>query len=243
MFSDQGDAPRGAPVDSTSPANATLPVEPPVSEAGSKVKAGSSAGRWVREIATTLIEAAALYLLLAMVFGRFEIKQVSMEPTFSEGQYVLVNRLGSWADWALARGQEVLRFVGAQPAYATDGSPTAPRFGPQRGQVVVLYVQPDQSGDALIKRVVGLPGETLEIRDGAVWINGVQIDEPYLNGVRTDRCDAYCVVALPANGYYVMGDNRSQSRDSRSFGPVPADQIVGEVVLRYLPLDKITLYP
>ncbi len=243
MFSDQDEAPQRAAAEPPQPELSGLTGVDSAEAVPVAAKTGTTAGQWIREIATTLIEAAALYLLLALVFGRFEIKQVSMEPTFSEGQYVLVNRLGSWADWALVRGQEVLQFVGAQPAYATDGSPTTPRFGPQRGQVVVLYIQPDQSGDALIKRVVGLPGETIEIRDGAVWVNGALLDEPYLSGVRTDRCDAYCVVTLPANGYFVMGDNRSQSRDSRSFGPIPAEQIVGEVVLRYLPLDKISFYP
>ena len=200
------------------------------------------ASTWVREIATTLVEAAALYLLLALVFGRFEIKQVSMEPTFHEGQYVLVNRLGTWADWALVRGGEALRALGAQPAYATDGSPTAPRFGPRRGQVVVLY-RTGHGEDALIKRVVGLPGEAIEIRGGAVWINGAVLDEPYLNGVRTDRCDSVCSITLAADQYFVMGDNRPSSNDSRSFGPIEAEQIVGEVVLRYLPLDQITFFP
>ncbi len=197
---------------------------------------------WIREIATTLIEAAALYLLLALMFGRFEIKQVSMEPTFHEGQYVLVNRLGTWADWILVKGAQAVDALGAQPAYATDGSPIAPRFGPRRGQVVVLY-RAGINEDALIKRVVGLPGEKVEVHDGGVWINGQLLDEPYLNGVRTDRCDAVCSITLTANQYFVMGDNRPHSNDSRSFGPITADQIVGEVVLRYLPLDKVTFYP
>ncbi len=221
-----------------------LPEAEPALEpaAGDPQAPKPKSGSWVREVATTLVEAAALYLLLAMMFGRFEIKQVSMEPTFHEGQYVLVNRLGTWADWALARGGDALSALGAQPAYATDGTPVAPRFGPSRGQVVVLY-RPEYNEDALIKRVVGLPGETVEVRGGAVWINGQVLSEPYLNGVTTDRCDRYCTVTLAANQYFVMGDNRPHSNDSRSFGPITADQIVGEVVLRYLPIDKVTFFP
>ncbi len=214
--------------------------EPPIP--AEPAPSGPKARTWIREIATTLIEAAALYLLLALMFGRFEIKQVSMEPTFHEGQYVLVNRLGTWADWALAMGSQAIDALGARPAYATDGTPIAPRFGPRRGQVVVLYRE-GYSEDALIKRVVGLPGETVEIKDGGVWINGERIDEAYLNGVRTDRCDSVCSITLTANQYFVMGDNRPHSNDSRSFGPITADQIVGEVVLRYLPIDKITFFP
>lgn len=238
MLNDTDDAGRGLPDPSNSPA----PVEPAApGDAGAPQPTGK--GRtWLREIATTLVEAAALYLLLAMMFGRFEIKQVSMEPTFHEGQYVLVNRLGTWADWALARGGDALQALGAQPAYATDGSPIAPRFGPSRGQVVVLYRQ-GYGEDALIKRVIGLPGELIEVRGGAVWINGEVLSEPYLNGVTTERCDRVCSITLGVNQYFVMGDNRPSSNDSRSFGPITADQIVGEVVLRYLPLDKIAFFP
>jgi signal peptidase I len=190
--------------------------------------------RWVRELVTMALEALAIYLVLAALIGRFQVHSISMEPTFHEGQYVMVNRIGAW-----------LSMVAPGRAVADPGAVEPPMFGPQRGQIVVLFPTVDQTGDALIKRVIGLPGETLEFRSGRVWVNGQQLDEAYLaDAVVTDRCNAYCgPFTLGANEYFVMGDNRENSRDSRSFGPIPRNQIVGEVVLRYWPLDAFTIFP
>lgn len=106
--------------------------------------------------------------------------------------------------------------------------------GPERGDVVVLHV-PGQE-ELLIKRIVALPGETVEVRGGQVYINGQLLDEPW-----TDRQGGpdYPPTVVPPMHVFVMGDNRGQSNDSRSFGPIPVDQIVGRAWFVYWPLEQI----
>lgn len=96
-------------------------------------------------------------------------------------------------------------------------------------------------GPNIIKRVIGMPGDTIEIKEDHVYRNGEEIVEPYLTeGVRTrPRNAAYSLVTLADDEYYVMGDNRDISLDSRSFGPVPAKNMIGKVLVRFYPLEDI----
>ena len=111
---------------------------------------------------------------------------------------------------------------------------------PARGDVVII--SPDWMGEALVKRVIGLPGETIDIKDGAVYINGSPLTEPYFNGTTTVPPGVYDHVALQQGQYFVMGDNRPGSDDSRVFGPVPRQDIIGRVCLRYWPLSTWHLF-
>jgi signal peptidase I len=182
------------------------------------------------ELLKTAVQVLVLFLLLSALIGRFEIHQVSMEPNFHEGQRVIVSKLDSL--WSI---------LVVRTAHAAETRSQSP-FAPKRGQVVVLN-PPDGSGDALIKRVIGMPGDVLELRDGAVWINGQRLDEPYVKDQATS-CYSLCEpITLGDNTYFLMGDNRPSSLDSRSFGPVRADQIIGRVVMRYWPLSAIEIYP
>jgi signal peptidase I len=104
---------------------------------------------------------------------------------------------------------------------------------PQRGDVVVFHypLEPDRD---FIKRIIGLPGETVTILEGRVYINGKLLDEPYIdNFCRGKSCDGEWVV--PAHNYFVLGDNRSASKDSQDFGPVDRKFIVGRAFVRYWP--------
>ena len=107
---------------------------------------------------------------------------------------------------------------------------------PQRGDVVVFHFPHDTEQD-YIKRVIGLPGETLEIRNTALYINGRLIDEPYLH----EDCEVFSCAdgfwQLGQDEYFVMGDNRHQSSDSRSFGPIQRDYFLGRVIFRYWPVS------
>ncbi len=108
---------------------------------------------------------------------------------------------------------------------------------PQRGDIVVLK-PPHRTRIPLIKRVIGLPGDWVEIRDGAVYVNGEKLDEQYLDQVTLGTMPPRQV---PEESIFVMGDNRRASNDSRAFGTVPFDDIIGKAWFRYWPLDKVGL--
>ncbi|MGA9351634.1 MAG: signal peptidase I [Anaerolineae bacterium] len=109
---------------------------------------------------------------------------------------------------------------------------------PHRGDVVIV----DRPGNevSLIKRVVALPGETVEVRGGHVFIDGQPIEEPWVTNFGGP---SYPPTVVPPDHVFILGDNRSNSRDSRAIGPVPMDTIKGRVWLVYWPLDQIKLVP
>src|SRR6266446_1866362 len=106
---------------------------------------------------------------------------------------------------------------------------------PQRGDIVILRPPTDNSKD-FIKRVIALPGEQLIVRDGAVFINGHHLNEPYLPEQWT-VFNNLSVTKIPPNQYFVMGDNRNRSQDSRTFGPISRDRIDGRAWFRIWPLN------
>lgn len=110
------------------------------------------------------------------------------------------------------------------------------RIGPiERGDVVVFWYPLDRS-KSFIKRIIGLPGETVEIRQGLVYVNGTQLVEPYVPEQYEDATD-YGPVRVPPDQYFVMGDHRISSNDSRVFGPVARRHIYGRAVFAYWPMD------
>jgi signal peptidase I len=143
-----------------------------------------------------------LALLRTFVVQPYSIPSGSMSPTLVEGDRVAVSPL-SYELGDVSRGDIV---VFDAPASETD-----------------------DSDDSLIKRVVGLPGESIEIENDAVIINGIPLDEPYVGG-EIDYPDMAAIV-VPAGEVFLMGDNRADSRDSRSFGPVPVDDISGRALM------------
>ena len=127
-----------------------------------------------------------------------------------------------------------------------------PRWAPYaRGDIVVLHPPsqyPDPDGTPFIKRIIGLPGDSIEIRDGEVFVNGTALDEPYLfteDGIRqpTDPTGAASEWLVPIDELYVLGDHREESADSRVFGPVRISQVIGRAWLRYWPIDTFGVLP
>lgn len=104
--------------------------------------------------------------------------------------------------------------------------------GPTRGDIVVFYY-PAERSKSYIKRIIGLPNEELEIRDGKVLINGQGITEPYVDTRLNVSARSYGPLKIPADNYFVMGDNRDNSNDSRSWGPLPRSFIYGRFVRKY----------
>ncbi len=107
--------------------------------------------------------------------------------------------------------------------------------GPRRGDIVVLH-DPSGGTELLIKRVVGLPGERVTMTGGRVYVDGQPLDEPYVTQPTKGSGSSWLV---PPLSVFVMGDNRTASRDSRVFGTVPLEQILGRAVFRYWPLSDI----
>jgi signal peptidase I len=129
-----------------------------------------------------------------------------------------------------------------EPNYSTDQRLIIEKLSyhfrtPQRGDVVILR-DPNGGPIPLIKRVVGLPGERVTIGQGQVYIDGDLLDEPYVTQRTTGLTQSWLVPPLEV---FVMGDNRSNSRDSRYFGAVPMDSILGHAVFRYWPLGELGL--
>ncbi|MDQ6661124.1 MAG: signal peptidase I [Chloroflexota bacterium] len=106
---------------------------------------------------------------------------------------------------------------------------------PQRGDVVVFHAPPDPGKD-YIKRIIGLPGDTVSYDSTHVWVNGVQLNEPYISMATNFKAKTWKV---PPNEYFTMGDNRPVSDDSRDWGFLPRDNIVGEAVAVYWPLNTL----
>ena len=107
----------------------------------------------------------------------------------------------------------------------------------ERGDIIVFWY-PGNTSKSFIKRVIGLPGETVEIRDGLVRLDGRPYREPYVPPEFEDRSD-FGPVLIPENHYFVMGDHRNTSKDSRSWGTLSANLIFGKAIFRYWPFSRI----
>ncbi len=147
--------------------------------------------------------------------------------------YALVN---------LATARFIVDGASMQPNFATGQFLIVSRanylFGqPEYGDIVVFHAPPSPEDD-YIKRVVGLPGDTVNIEGGIVYVNGEPWDEPYIDDDSTQCRGGTCQWTLAEDEYFVMGDNRNSSSDSRSFGPVNRQFIVGEALVRYWPPNK-----
>jgi signal peptidase I len=166
----------------------------------------------IREYAETF-----LICIIFIVFARSffcmqsEIPTESMEDTILVGDFLLVNR-----------------FLYAPTAF--DLERTLLPVRPIRRGEIIVFKHPDTPEVDLIKRVIGLPGETVEIREGRTYIDGRALDEPYVNGLYRMK-DSTPPVTIPPDQYFVMGDHRNRSDDSRSWGLVPATAIKGRAFM------------
>lgn len=174
------------------------------------------------EIAQTLVLTVVLFWVVqSFVAQPFQVRQLSMEPTIENNEYVLIDKL-------------------------------TPRFDAyHRGDIVVFAPPPEaatQLGEPFIKRIIGVAGDTIELRDGRVVVNGTAVDEPYLFAVDgiaepTEPESAEDRWTIGDGQLFVMGDHRQRSSDSRSFGPIRVDSVVGRAWLRYWPLAGFGLLP
>lgn len=117
---------------------------------------------------------------------------------------------------------------------------------PARGDVVI-FKSPKNKEIDYIKRIIGLPGETVRLEDGKFYINGTLLEEPYLPADLFVSGGAYLPEGeeriVPAGSYFVVGDNRPHSLDGREFGPIAKEEFIGKALLRYYPFDRVGVIP
>ena len=144
----------------------------------------------------------------------------------------------------VAQGREVLG-PSMQPTFHQGQRIFITRYlvgSPAHGDVIV-FKPPVQSPDDYIKRVIGVPGDHVVVAHGTVTVNGQTLNESYVHGQTTICGGQWCDVTLGSNQYYVLGDNRGNSADSRFWGPVNGDNIRGKAWLRFYPLDEFKFAP
>lgn len=187
---------------------------------------GESVVALLREMLETVIFALLVFLVVQAVSRNYKVQSISMQPNLYEGQYVVVNRV-VYVDGELI---ETLK-------KALDRFPLGARVinsmfhAPQRGDVLV-FVPVSNTKPDLIKRVIGIAGDKVELRQGTLYINDQPINEPY---IRAAPGQNYGPVVVGEGQLFVMGDNRGNSSDSRVFGMLPMSHVVGQAWLRYWP--------
>lgn len=184
--------------------------KPPLKE---KTATSSYFGEIIRFSILAILIVVPIRLFIAQPFV---VSGASMEPTFHDGEYLIVDQL----------------------TYAFEA--------PERGSVII-FKYPEDPSKFFIKRVIGLPGETVQLRGKDVIIkndahpSGFILDEPYLESARRDSNNS--TITLANDEYFVMGDNRKASSDSRVWGPLDENYLVGRAFLRLLPVTRGGVFP
>lgn len=196
-----------------------------------------------------IVIAVVLALIVRYYVGTPTIvKQSSMFPTFKQNDRLILNRLYRTCKTAPSRG-DVITFEAPSVSYlngekADLQNPIAIYKNRAQGLFYkFMYNVVELGKTSYIKRVIGLPGEHIQIKDGRVYINGNELEEKYLaDDIKTEVSsdDQFIDLIVPQNTVFVMGDNRplGKSMDSRRFGCIPYEKIEGKVVLRFWPLNS-----
>jgi signal peptidase I len=194
-----------------------------------------------------IIIAVVLALLVKYFLGTPTIvKQTSMVPTFQPNDRLILNRLYRTFKTTPQRG-DIITFEAPTVSNSAGEkvdleNPVAKYTNKTNGLVSkFFYNVVEITKRSYIKRVIGLPGDHVEIKDGSVYINGEKLEENYLSSdVKTESVNGgqYLDIIVPEKTVFVMGDNRPDSIDSRKFGCIPYEKIEGKIVLRFWPLNK-----
>jgi len=181
--------------------------------------------RMLREVRGWLWVILAFFFIQGTLVQARVIPSESMVRTLLVGDHVLVSRFGYDAEVPFSHllfGHDLHATLWREP---------------HRQQMIVFHAPlPQQGNPDFVKRIIGMPGDTLEIRGGAVWINGKPLTEPYLADT-PDPMENRKPIKVPPDSFFVMGDNRNNSYDSRYWGYVPRSAIVGTPLFIYLSLD------
>lgn len=164
-------------------------------------------------VKTIVIIVALAFIIRVFIIQPFIVEGESMEPTFQTKDYLITEKISY-------------------------------RFRtPKRGEIII-FNPPDRTSENYIKRIIGLPGDQIAIKEGNIYINNEKLIESYLNDLDktlVSQKEGYATI-LKDDEYFVMGDNRSHSRDSREIGSIPKQNIVSRVWFRLLPVNHVTAF-
>jgi len=171
------------------------------------------AGSFFLDLVETVVIALAVFVLIYLfLFQPHQVRGSSMYPSLHDGEYLLTDKVS----YRLHQ--------------------------PKRGDVIIFTAPHNEEYD-YIKRIIGLPGETIKIENGKVFINGLALDEVYIPNDFTTFAGSFAKegynVLLPPEQYFVLGDNRQHSSDSREWGSVPEKNIIGRAAFRYWPVEEL----
>ena len=184
--------------------------------------------RVIREIVEAIILTIIIYTLIHAVIETKRVEGSSMEPTLQTGNHLVLNKAVYWR----FDPRIIDQFI---PGRQNNGDKPFYIFGqPQRGDIIVLKYPRDTTRD-FIKRIIALPGDTVEIKQGRVYVNNQPLNEPYILAR-----PAYYLPreVVPPDNVFVLGDNRNNSSDSHIWGMLPINDIVGKAWIMYWPPSK-----
>ena len=195
-------------------------------------KKTKSLTREILEWILTIVVAIAIALpIRAFGFELVRVHGASMDNTLANGEIMFVTKYDYASTW--------LSFPWQDNKSKEKATRITTGGNPQRFDIVICRY-PGRGDTNFVKRVVGLPGDTIEIRDGYLYVNGDRYEEPYIcDEYRSGRLNAFGPYTVPAGEYFVMGDHRNNSNDSRSQGAISRDMIIGHVRSVLYPFDGV----
>lgn len=213
-------------------------------KAAIQIVEAKSTGRLIKFFTRETLEVIVTVLLLVIIIkqglGEFRlIPSESMLPELEVGDRVVVEKVTRW--WRKPERGDIMVFYPPHPESILKNDPFSV-FLRLTGFSGLIYKKESQIDIAFIKRLIGLPGDIVEVRPRVgVFVNGKLLDEPYVNEITEDICTFvdYCgPVEVPEGHYYLLGDNRNHSKDSRFWTFLPKERIVGRAFFRFWPLDN-----
>lgn len=178
------------------------------------------------EILETLVFALLIFLVIQAIWRNFRVEGSSMEPNIHDGQYIIVDRVVYAQTWPV---NFLRRTLGRS---ALGGKILDQVFHPPRRGDVIVFIPPNNPQKDYIKRVIGIAGDTVEMRQGRVFVNSQPLSEPY---IRPGPASSFGPVIVKRGEVFVMGDNRGGSTDSRFFGALSMHHVIGKAWLSYWP--------
>ena len=206
-----------------------------------------SKGKEILEWVYCIVIAIVIVILIKSFIGvPTVVKQSSMYPTLMQNQRLWLSKWGATFDKFPERGDIITFEAPTQRSidknHVDYEHPVATyEYTPNNVISKFTYYILEVGKTSYIKRVIGLPGDHVEIKNGGVYINDEKLEENYLQDyvVTNDAGGEYVDIIVPANSVYVLGDNRGESVDSRRFGCIPIDRIESKAVFRFWPINKI----